>query len=687
MGSLDSAVGVFGREVEVARIESFLDDLAERPQALIIEGDAGIGKSALWHAGVEAARELGYWVLICRSVQSEAALTFSDLSDLLEPVPEAALAELPPPQRHALDAALLRAAPGPGPPDQRAVSVATLGVVRKLATTAPVVIAVDDWPWLDAASAEVLDYALRRVAVERVGLLATARPDELPERTSSLARSLPAGRFQRLEVGPLALTAFGAMLDTRALHPIRGPELMRLHVAAGGNPLFGLELVAAGDIGDTTARSDRPLAVPASLPPLLRRRLAALPASVRHVVLALAASPRPRVELVVAVTGDSGRAHEALDAAEAAGILEVVDDEIRFAHPLLRSLAYSDATQRQRRRAHGILAAAAGEPEERARHRALAATGPDESLAEELDAAAGAARLRGAALAGCELADLALSLTPSDASPARTGRLLAAGRLHLSAFDLEGARRLLQEAVDSSGPSRERVEALYQLATVARYSEGAVASLVLEQALDESGDSGVLRASLHRDLGIILAASGDPAAAEHYEAALDIAQEAGDGALAAQLMALQAAVGFVTGKGVRRDLIEGALGDRGGTERFAMEARPRVVVSHILQFTDDLAGARALLLEEYEHEAERGAETDLPFLVVYLLELEIWAGNWDLAERYAEEGYAAAIVSGAVTQLAFMRGARALLRACQGRETEARKDAEMAITDAARCGA
>jgi predicted ATPase len=156
------AAGVHGRAAELARIEGFLDDVISGPVALLMEGAAGIGKTTLWSAGIDLARRRGCWVLTCRPVQSEAALSFSALGDLLESVPEQALAGLPRPQRYALDVALLRAEPGPEPPDQRAVAVALLGVIRALADTAPVIVGVDDLPWLDRASAAVLEYALRR---------------------------------------------------------------------------------------------------------------------------------------------------------------------------------------------------------------------------------------------------------------------------------------------------------------------------------------------------------------------------------------------------------------------------------------------------------------------------------------------------------------------------------------------
>jgi DNA-binding CsgD family transcriptional regulator len=686
MESSEQPVGVYGRDSEWSGIRDFLDSLAGGPRALLIEGEAGIGKTSLWSAGVEAARRRGFWVLCCRCVQSEVSLTFSCLCDLLEPVPETSIAELPAPQRGALDAALLRAEPGPEPPDQRAVAAATLRVVRKLTGDAPVLIAVDDWPWLDLASRAVVEYALRRLDSEPAGLLATARSEELAGQAAGLGDLLPRGRVRRLEVGPLGLAAFAAMFDAHSAEPVRGADLISLHGSAGGNPLFGLELLAAAGSGGQLPVG-QPLPVPTSVGPLLRRRLATLPGGTMDLVLLLAASPRPTAELAAAACGDPQQADQALDVAEAADVLEVADGEVRFVHPLLRSLAYSGATERQRRRAHERLAGVT-QGEERARHRALAAPGPDEQLAGELDAAARLAQLRGAAPTAAELADLALALTPAGSKDARTRRLITAGPLHLAALDTDGARRLLEDAVASCPAGPQRAEALFKLATATRYTEGCNTIPLLEQALEEVGGDQVMRAAIHRDLGLVYGNTSGPGSFatchEHYRQMREIAQAAGDDALIAQSAALQAGVEFITGNGIRRDLIDAAVRDCQGAERMPVELHPKVVVSHVLLSIGDCATARTLLLQEYDHEMERGAETDLPVLIAWLVQLETCTGHLAEADRFARQGYDAALISGAGAGLVLVVGMRALLRAWQGREEEARLDAKTAMEEGTR---
>jgi DNA-binding CsgD family transcriptional regulator len=687
---VDQPVGVHGRTAELARIARFLGDAADGPLALLIEGAAGIGKTTLWSAAIELARQRGCWMLTCRPVQSEAALSFSALGDLLEAVPEAALAGLPGPQRRALDVALLRAEPGPEPLDQRAVAVALLGVLGALAGTAPVIIGVDDLPWLDRASAAVLEYAVRRLSVQPVGLLATVTTGDPASLAVPVGAWFLPGQLQSLEVGPLSLEALGTLLRDKRDPPGTWPQVVEVYEASGGNPYFALELTAALAEPGHQRGAGQPLPVPRSLRPLARRRLQGLSPAGRDVTLMAAAAANPTINIILAACGDAEVAQDGLDSAEAAGVLQVADNRVRFTHPLLRSLRYGSATGRERRRAHHRLAEVTAAPEGQVRHLALAATGPDEQLAARLSAAAETACLRGAAVAGAELADLALTRTPPDRVAARAGRLIEAGRLHLAAFDPDGARELLEEAVRLSEPGQLRATALHGLARVLGYLEGPAAPIPMGlQALAEADDGTALKAVIHRDLGFALGVSTQSFTAgpvDHIQEALRIAGRTGDEGLVAQLMAVQAVAHFVAGNGVRRDLIERALAEPQQAARVPMELRPRVMLSHLLRSSDDLAGARALLTAEYTEAIDQGAETDLPFVVLPLVQLETWSGNLELAEQYAEHGYHVAKAAGAGAPMAAMRCARAIIRAFRGPLADARAEAEAAIDAGLRSG-
>ena len=269
-------------------------------------------------------------------------------------------------------------------------------------------------------------------------------------------------------------------------------------------------------------------------------------------------------------------------------------------------------------------------------------------------------------------------------------RLLEAGRLHLAAFDPEGARELLEQAIALSEPGPLRATALHHLARVTGYLEGLPATMpLMRRALAEASEGTALSAEIHRDIGFILGISTESFTAEPVEpfrAAFETATRLGDEALMSQLLAFQAIAEFVTGHGVRRDLISGALAKRQQAARVPMELRPRLLVSHVLRSSDDLAGARALLTGEYAEAVEQGAETDLPFLILHLAELEMWAGNYDLAEEYAEHGYQVAQASGAVIPAVCMHAVRALIRAVRGPFDEARTEAGLAIDGGLRSG-
>lgn len=140
---------VIGREPELAILERFLDGVPIGPSALLLSGDPGIGKTTVWREGLAGAEQRGYLTLACGPVEAETRLSYAALGDLLEPILEEALPTVPEPQRQALDVALLRSPSPGGRADQRAVSLAVLGCLRSAASTAPVVVAVDDVQWMD----------------------------------------------------------------------------------------------------------------------------------------------------------------------------------------------------------------------------------------------------------------------------------------------------------------------------------------------------------------------------------------------------------------------------------------------------------------------------------------------------------------------------------------------------------
>src|SRR6187200_1207620 len=207
---------VVGRERELDSLARFLDVAAEHPAGLLLEGEAGIGKTTLWKRVVAGARTRSYHVLVSRPVDSETQLAFAALGDLLEDVPTEAMSGLPEPQRRALEVALLRReAEGPAPLP-RAVALGVLGVVRSLTEGRPVLLAVDDVQWLDRPSASALEFVARRLREGPIGLLVARRLEaaSVPVLTEL---ALPDDRFERLAVGPLDLDTLDRLLRDREI--------------------------------------------------------------------------------------------------------------------------------------------------------------------------------------------------------------------------------------------------------------------------------------------------------------------------------------------------------------------------------------------------------------------------------------------------------------------------------------
>src|SRR5262245_16692209 len=182
---------IVGRDAELARGAALLDAAAAGPSALVLEGDAGIGKTTILHAVLAGARARGYRVLAAEPARSERAMAFAGLSDLLAGVPDEVFSGLPAPQRRALDVALLRAEPDGAELDVRRVGAAFLSVLAGLAGRGPIVLGVDDVQWIDPPSARVLEFALRRVGSRPVGIITAARTPDQVGIPLGLERALP----------------------------------------------------------------------------------------------------------------------------------------------------------------------------------------------------------------------------------------------------------------------------------------------------------------------------------------------------------------------------------------------------------------------------------------------------------------------------------------------------------------
>ncbi len=297
---------VIGRESELTLIREFVDADAPR-RAIVLTGRAGIGKTTLWEAAIELARERGWRVLAARGSGAEAQLPFSALIDLSDDVVTNDLAGLAGPQRTALEVALLRAEPAEEPPSAQAIALGFRNLLRTLSARAPLLIMIDDVQWLDEPSLEVLTFLARRLREQRVAFLLTRRAEE----PSAIERALDRGDVQSVEIPPLSFGAIRRLLIDRLGLRVSRQLLRRIIDITLANPLFALELgrelLASGVPADAEE-----LPVPAGIEDLLGTRVASLAPSARRVLLALALSADLRVGELVAVASQEA-VDEAVD--------------------------------------------------------------------------------------------------------------------------------------------------------------------------------------------------------------------------------------------------------------------------------------------------------------------------------------------------------------------------------------
>jgi DNA-binding CsgD family transcriptional regulator len=619
---------IVGREVELEALEGFLGLLRERAAALVIEGEAGIGKTTLWLEAARMAESRGFRVLQAHPAESEATLSYAALADLLGAAFDEARAKLPAPQQRAVDAALLRADPDE-PADPRTIGTAFVGVLTVLAAERPVVIAIDDVQWLDRASERALEYLARRLPL-RVGMLVTRRT--AGEAPLSFNRSLPIDGLVRLVLGPLSLTALHHLIkDQLGTAPAR-PTLGRVAATAGGNPLFALEIARALEREAGEHALGDPVPVPERLNELIAVRVHRLSTAAQRCLLVASALSRPTITTVAAALG--GRSEPpALIEAEEAGILVADGPRIRFAHPLLASAVYGSASTVRRRQLHRRLADIVTDAEERARHLALSTIEPDETLAAVIEVTAEGAAQRGAQDGAAELFAASVRLTPPERLEELARRMLAGAAALFAAGDLAGARSLAERAVVTSQRGRSRIEGFLLLAHIAWVDGTAnAATEYLEQGLAEAGVDRDLLGRINAKLATYH--MNPKRVIRHADAAIQLLDEEHQPGLVAQVLIQKFFSQVQHGLGAERDLLERGLAME---KEAGMSVETSVLPLVWLKSMDDFEAARARWRLEDEWYRERGQEGWRADRLAHLAEVELRAGNWALAERYIEE--------------------------------------------------
>jgi DNA-binding CsgD family transcriptional regulator len=626
-----------GRSQELIELAAFVEAVPTGGQAVLLEGEAGIGKTILWQQGVRLANEHGCRVLKFRSSPSETRLAFAAIGDLFAPVMDEDLPLLVPLQRRALESALLLREAGPSLPDTAVLGRALVSVARSLARGAPLLLAVDDAQWVDESSAELLTFLLRRLEGEPVGLLATVR-GRAARAPFELDRAF-AG-FRRMPVQALSLAAIHRLLWGRLGLTLPRPRLIRLHDTSGGNPFFALEL-GRGIVNGSIRNDADGAPLPESLQALVADRLRALPPQVRETLVGVAALSSPSVTLLEPLGASTV---DDVEVARARGVIELEGDRIRFTHPLLAPACYAAMPLHRRRELHRRLADLKLDPEERARHLAIAASEADESIAAALDEAAAHARRRGAVHAAAELAEHAVALTPPAAAARLGRRRLTAAGLWSDAGDTKRASDLVEAMIASTAPGSLRAEGLCKLADVRSELDGnRTAAALLLSALAEPDLDDRQKATILVSLGARTHVGSDwSSAARHAAEGLALAEQCADAELLVVSLNLVAMIAFLRTGRIQRDLLDRATEvERRVDGGLSNDARgifgdPRGSLAFQLGAAGYYDQARAIT---HEVLAEAAARDD-PHIVWILLDtawIELEAGRWEHAAQLCDE--------------------------------------------------
>jgi DNA-binding CsgD family transcriptional regulator len=672
---------IVGRERELAALVRFVEERPGRPQALVFEGEAGIGKTTLWRAGLDAAAAAGHRVLVSRPGERETELAYSALGDLIGAVFDEALEDVPSPQRQALAIALLRKR-GSLQPDQRAIALGLLGAFRTLAASSPVFIGVDDIQWLDGSSARALSFAIRRLTKDPVSILGTRRLEPGSEDPLELLRALPDRDTVRIHVGPLGVEEVGRLLRERERRIFALPLVERVYEAARGNPFFSLEIAHA--LRDSKPVAGGPLPVPRDVQDVLRGRIERLSANAGDVVLTVSAIARPTLRALRAGSARPSTTERGLAEAEEAGIIAIEGDRIGFVHPLLGSTAYWSAPQARRQAVHARLADVVSDPEERARHIALMGTGPDAGRASVVQEAAEHARRRGAPLAAAELWELAAELTPRDDEARLCRRARSAALERFDAGDVRGARATLETLIGTA-PSRQQ-QALTRVELAVRsYNDVDRVHDLLRAAIKDVGDQEHFLSIIHSNLAWVALCRLEPErAADHARAAIEFGERVSDQSpLRLALEALgeaQALLGLDAEPAMRR---AAAIGENLAPGEGVHPARLR---GSQLLWEGRIAEAWRAIRGADRHLVEAGLELARHDSLPALSEVECAVGDWSAAVRHAEEGYDIVVHAGLDEIRDQMLYAKAHIAALMGRVDDARKDAAEGFSLAAAQG-
>ena len=661
---------LIGREAESALLENLLAQAREGSSAaVVLRGEAGIGKTALLRQTAVLAESLGFLVLRTRGLETESELAFAGLGDLLLPVADL-LTEIPPPQ-----AAAVRAALALGPPtgtDRFAVCAGTLSVLSEAAEGQPVLAVIEDAQWLDHSSAEALGFAARRIDSEGIVILVAIREGEPSEFDPTGLTEIPLA----------GLTTEAATELLRGAVPADIPDdvAQLLAEAVAGNPLALLELPATLSPGQLAGQEslEAPLAVP-SVTAAFARLLRALPEDTSTALLVAAACDSADLDVISRACLELGVDPGALAAAEDAGLVTVAEG-VEFRHPLLRAAAFHQAPAGRRREAHRALAVVADNAPSRGWHLAAASLGDDETAASVLEAAAAEARSRGGHAEAASALERAAGLTV--AGPARALRLLAAARDARSAGNAPKALRLLSEALPLDDDPRVRARVQHLRGAVEMWSgapKRAHELLVSEADIVEPHDRERAARMLTDATWAALMAADLAGGLETGTRARSVAESVGGlGAVAADgALGIAVLLGGDSARAI--PLMARYRAARAELEPANQSDAVPTPSAQVLMWLEQHDEAREVAVAAVERARAQSALGALPYALAELSDLDFRTGYWPSATANAAEATRVADELGQETVLAYALACLARIEAARGNEEGCRGHAIRAI--------
>jgi DNA-binding CsgD family transcriptional regulator len=680
------AQAIVGRTNELSIVDGFLADAAEEPTGLLIEGEPGIGKTTLFDELLRLARERSYPILLCRSARSEMDLSYVGLMEVLREIDDEVVRALPSPQARVLNLILRREEPE-GPFDRLSLSVAVLAAIRAFASTSPVVVAVDDVQWLDHPTAQTLAYVVRRLAGTAARIALVRRSDGASSWPLELEQAIPEQRLAAIRLGPVDPSELSRILRRTLGWAPAWPRVLRIAELSGGNPFYALELTRA--FGGVRSDEDLEGVLPGSGIDLARSRVAKLPVHVREAVDLASVLRSPTIDLLRRLAPPALDLRDALAIAQRAGIVTVDGDRIRFAHPILAAAVYGSLPKVRKQELHRGAALLSDDLEERARHLAIAAEGPDAEVAVALEGAAEQAWRRGAPDAAAHLLRMACRLTPPADGEALALRRVALGRLLHAAGDAPGAIAELESLVAALPPGLIRARALYHLMYVTRLS-GSLGRAIGRgvQAAKEAADDPSFQAEVYE----LLSRISDNDIALKLDAAQKGLEAIGklsdpDPEVVFYVRAALVEAEFYAGLGVHLERLEGS----------DAEAKPRFppvrtasggddLIGRLLTFSGRIDEGLAVLGGMYDRAAVE-SRSILPAILGWMAEAEIMAGRFAEAAAHTQEAIERAEETGNLGgnpwEVGFHGVALAILGHLDEAESAAGRVLEMARADPA----